>query len=52
MKKVALVLIAIVFVAGMAFAQDSTAPVNKMVSTTTTTTTTTNTTGEKRPSMP
>ena len=39
MKKVALVLIAIVFVAGMAFAQDSTAPVNKMVNTTTTTTT-------------
>ena len=39
MKKVALVLIAIVFVAGMAFAQDSTAPVNKMVTSTTTTTT-------------
>ena len=38
MKKVALVLIAIVFVAGMAFAQDSTAPVNKMVNATTTTT--------------
>ena len=38
MKKVALVLIAIVFVAAMAFAQDSTAPVNKMVNATTTTT--------------
>ena len=38
MKKVALVLIAIVFVAGMAFAQDSTAPVNKMVNATTSTT--------------
>ena len=37
MKKVALVLIAIVFVAGMAFAQDSTAPANKMVNATTST---------------
>ena len=33
MKKIALVLIAIVFVTGMAFAQDSTAPANKMVNT-------------------
>lgn len=36
MKKVALVLIAIVFVAGIAFAQDQ-APVNKMVNSTTST---------------
>ena len=39
MKKVALVLIAIVFVAGMAFAQDQVPPANKIVNTTTTTTT-------------
>ena len=39
MKKVALVLIAIVFVAGMAFAQDNVPPANKIVNTTTTTTT-------------
>jgi len=38
MKKLALVLIAIVFVTGMAFAQDQ-APVNKAITTTTTTTT-------------
>ena len=31
MKKIALVLIAIVFVAGMAFAQDQVPPANKMV---------------------
>ena len=38
MKKVALILIAIVFVAGMAFAQDNVPPANKIVTTTTTTT--------------
>ena len=39
MKKVALVLIAVVFVAGMAFAQDNVPPANKIINTTTTTTT-------------
>ena len=39
MKKVALVLIAIAFVAGAAFAQDQVPPANKIVNTTTTTTT-------------